>query len=555
MKNLKQLTIAVFVLTCATSCRMVKPLYPVLPQSALDTKPLPVSNVNIPITVDCKNIFDQVEKEVPKYFTSGGINQPPIWIEDWCNKKYIWEVGREALNLSFTNDVNNLKLNLTTVARYRGAGAWRLCVDVWGWCVCDPFWVYGSCGYDKSYNAQLLPELMKHTPKKWLNPKGELMTPPSYFKDKYKENIKKIASSDFIIDSTSDATFNKNFIKGLKFREAPRRMGVGISSTISVQTDWKLKTNTKPYLDAIDKCEITILDIDITDRIKGLANGPIQGACNTFDNETSKIDIKSKAEPLWKGLFNTFPIESYGFFQINPSQIRLSKLSGAGNNVNFVLGISAQPYFSLTKPQDEVATPLPNIAECLIGNDFNVYVQGDLQYDPLSKIFNDAVVGLGRIPVDANPKHYIQFTQGKVFGVGNNQLLIKVKVKGKYGFLKTKGWLYLKGTPTYNKSTHILALNNVEFTAETNNILINALAWLKNADIENKIQQNAQWDITNKIIDIKTKMETAMNQKLADGVNLNGKVNNLDINGVLAIDNALIIRVLTNGDLSLNIKE
>lgn len=45
-----------------------------------------------------------------------------------------------------------------------------------------------------------------------------------------------------------------------------------------------------------------------------------------------------------------------------------------------------------------------------------------------------------------------------------------------------------------------------------------------------------------------------MNQQVATGVNLKGKVNNLDINGVLATDNTLIIRVLTNGELSVDIK-
>lgn len=446
------------------SCRSIKPEVPSLPPQDAAVPAAPVSQIDIPIRVELKPVYEQIEKNVPQKLNSLGY---PGWeSNDNCLLRYKWNFWREKLAFAPKNNT----LNITCIGYYQGHGEARPCC----YDLCP--WVGAGCGIN----------------------------------------------------------------------EPPRQLQLGISSTVNITNDYKIISNTVvSKLLPVNRCYVTALNFDITDKIMGAAKGPIEKACKDFDNSMLKVNLRKEVENLWKMLYEPIPVDTFGFLSFNPSALQLSPITSTANTLQFSLGVTASPQFSLKKEGLPTVGKLPNITPTTQkAEGFLVNLDTRLQYDALTKMVNNQVKGMR---IDFGKKH-INIIEVQLAGTGNQKLMIKVNFEG-----SSKGWIYLTGTPKFDTATKELTLPDLDFDLKTRNVLLKSAKWLFDGKLTNTFRQNARYSIADMLAVIKTNVEQQLNKAHGYGISTTGVVKTVTISNIYPAPGFIQVTALIQGNLDVKV--
>jgi hypothetical protein len=133
--------IACFLLVLATSCsKKIIPDKPFLSKTNFKMDSLPESEVNIPIQVNMKPLYQLAEKNVALVFAS------PKWPDDWitidCANRYKYQFVRGPLEFTAAGS----SMNLGFTGYYKIIGSTRVCL---GNTVVSPWTPACRCGFDE----------------------------------------------------------------------------------------------------------------------------------------------------------------------------------------------------------------------------------------------------------------------------------------------------------------------------------------------------------------------------------------------------------------------
>jgi hypothetical protein len=447
------------------SCAAVKP--PIAPAGAEADIPKiiqPVSNVEVPVTVDLKSYFVQAENSVPNKYAD---NQQP------CEGlRYQYTFTRTPFAITGSNNVVNLKFT-------------------------------GSYGFTASYCAKCATLL------------GSGPTP-----------IVPVVSAQCGMGD-----------------EPPRRMVISYQSTINVMPDYHLRSKTilYPAPQPIDRCNVFMGNIDVTDRLIQYISAPLNDLGKQVDARIAAYNIKPVIEQLWKNLAGETKMD-VGYLSINPQSVRISNFSLNGSLLSFSVGLSAKPVVTIaSNPQP--LKPLPNLSVYTPANGFNIYLDLLENYDHLTNVVNQQVGGQS-IQV-AGKTFTVDHT--KIWGIGK-QIVMQVDFKG-----SATGTIYLVGTPTYDGATHVLSFPDLSFDLQTKAWMLKTAKWMFNGKITDVIRQRAIYNCSQFITDSKTKIQKQVSRDYGNGLHSDVSIQDLDIQTIYPTSDRLIIRTLSNGQIKVRV--
>jgi hypothetical protein len=447
------------------SCAATKPLAPTPEAADVPRIEQPVSNVDVPVTVDLKSYFVQAENSVPAKYTD---NQQP------CEGlRYQYVFTRTPFTITGSNDVVNLSF-------------------------------IGSYGFSVAYCAKCatLP--------------GAGPTP-----------IVPVVSAQC---GWSD--------------EPPRRMQISYQSTISVTPDYHLKSKTIlfPAPKPLDRCNVVMGAIDVTDRLIQYISGPLNDLGKQVDARIAAYNIKPMVQQIWQNLATETKAGDMGYVSINPQSVQFSNFSLNGSLLSFSVGLSAKPIFTtVSKPQQ--VKPMPNLATYTPSKGFNVYLDLVEGYDHLTKIINQQVVGQS---AEVAGKQFV-VNNTKVWGIGK-QIVLQVDFGG-----STTGTIYLVGTPAYDPATHELTFPDLSFDLQTKAWMLKTAKWLFNGKITDMIRQRATYNFTKLIADNKLDLQKELSRDMGNGIRSDVTIKDLDIHAIYPTQDKLIIRTLSDGQIRVKV--
>jgi hypothetical protein len=464
--NPKQFFAALILLIIFTSCKTLKPLAPAATEVDIPKLIQPVSNVEVPVTVDLKSYFVQAENSVPNKFSGN---------KQACEGlSYAYTFTRTPFIITSSNS-NVVDLNFV-----------------------------GSYGFTASYCAKCA-DLLGNGP--------QCIVPTV---------------------STQCGTGD----------EPPRRMEISYRSTINIMPDYHLRSKTilYPAPNPLDRCNVFMGNIDVTDRLIQYISGPLNDLGKQVDTKIAAYNVKPMVEELWKNIANEIKIGDVGYLSINPQSVRLSSISLNGSLLNFSVGLSAKPVVTT------VSTPpppksLPNLTTYVPANGFNIYLDLLENYDHLTNVVNQQVVG--QSTKVAGNEFIVDNT--KVWGIGK-QIVMQVDFKG-----TNTGTIYLVGTPTYNQFTHELSFPDLSFDLQTKAWMLKAAKWMFNGKITDMIRQKATYNFSKFIGDSKTRLQKELSRDLGNNISSVVTIQNLDIEAIYPTSEKLIIRTLSNGQLKVKV--
>jgi hypothetical protein len=326
--------------------------------------------------------------------------------------------------------------------------------------------------------------------------------------------------------------------------EPPRKMEISYRSTINVMPDYHLhsKTILYPAPKPLDRCNVFMGNIDVTDRLIQYINAPLNDLGKQVDAKIAAYNIKPMVEQLWKNIATEVKLGDVGYLSINPQSVRLSGFSLNGSLLNFSVGLSAKPVVT-TVSNPLPPKPLPNLTTYTPANGFNVYLDLLENYDHLTNIVNQEVVGQN---IQVAGKEFI-VDHIKVWGIGK-QIVMQVDFKG-----SNTGTIYLVGTPTYNQVTHELSFPDLSFDLQTKAWMLKAAKWMFNGKITDVIRQRATYNFSKFIADSKSRLQNELSRDLGNNIRSEVAIQDLDILAIYPTSEKLIIRTLSNGQIKVKV--
>jgi hypothetical protein len=328
--------------------------------------------------------------------------------------------------------------------------------------------------------------------------------------------------------------------------EPMRQLAVGIKSDININPNYSLSSRTEvARLEALNRCEVTFLDIDVTDEVIKKAKPELEKVPQNIDSKVAELPTRDEIQKVWNLLHKGISINNVGHLYLYPQQARVSRINVQNNILNMSAGVTLKPVFS-TEQQQVLVKPLPNISDFNPGNSFNIYLDGKVSYEFLTEELKKQIINLEQ-KIDTNT---IKFKDVKVYSIDNTKLAVQVDFSG-----TRQGTLYLTGTPTVNSITQELSIPDLNFDIKTKNLLEQVAVWLLKPQVSQFLQGKAKWNLASKVDEIKQKLSQEVNKEISRGVTSQGQFNNFGIQSVFASTKDFIMRVNASGKLSIKVDQ
>jgi hypothetical protein len=446
------------------SCTVVKPSAPDVADATIPGIEQPVSNIEVPVSVDLKSYIRQAESSVPNKYAGH---------QQQCEGlSYSYTFLRTPFTITGSNNVVNLKF-------------------------------MGSYGFTASYCA-------------------------------------KCAS----LFGTGPQCMVPTVKAQCGVGEPLRRMEISYQSTILVKPDYHLQSKTilYPAPNPLDRCNVFLGNIDVTDRLINYLNDPLSDLGKQVDARIAAYNIKPVIELLWKNIASEYQVGDVGYLSVNPQSVRLSSFNLSGSMLNFSVGISAKPVVTIaSKPQ--LLKPLPNLSTYVPAKGFNIYLDLLENYNHLSNVVNQQVIGQ---KIDVAGKEFI-VDSTQVYGICT-KIVLRVDFSG-----SNTGTIYLVGTPSYNASTHVLSFPDLEFDLKTKAWMLKTAKWLFNGKITSMIRQRATYNFSSFMADNKTKLQSQLSHDMGNNARSVVSIQDMDIQSIYPTSQKLIVRTLIDGQIKVNV--
>ena len=326
----------------------------------------------------------------------------------------------------------------------------------------------------------------------------------------------------------------------------PRQVRVGFASTGAITSDYGLSTSTVlSDLTPLNTCNVTILNIDVTGSIMGAVRGPLDNATSTLDANTKLLTAKPIMERGWGQMQAPQSLADATWLLVNPFDVRFGGLNGQGTVLTTSLGVSAKPTIVTGAKPTSPTLPLPPLTVGEPGKGFHVITEAVIDHATASGILNDAVKGK-RLTYGSR---HITVKGARVYGAGSDTLVVQIDFNG-----SKRGHLYLYGRPQLENISQMLSVPDLDYTLETKDVAMKAASWLLDNQIRDLLRANARWDLKPALSTLRTRLDTALNRDLGNGVTLKGSVDDVEVLGILADGKATHVRVRADGTVSTSVK-
>ncbi|MGL5989666.1 DUF4403 family protein [Cetobacterium sp.] len=271
----------------------------------------------------------------------------------------------------------------------------------------------------------------------------------------------------------------------------------GIKSTVSISPDWKLETNSSPFLNISNKSIPLNLDvyglklktdINIGDSLEKSISSKLKKATKELDEKIGAFDLKSIVEKNWIKLKDPILInQDYNLWlTVDPKSARYSDMVSSTDDLSIKVGadVDLNMFFG-DKPETLQLKNLPEMNFGFVDDNFNIVLPILADYSNLNNIINSNLKDKDikiTSAITSNISDVNLSSENKTFFIkGDFKLSI-------FSLLNPKGTITAHLKPTFDKATHTLNVDNFDYVLQSDSFVLNLL----NKLFENKVKDIIQ---------------------------------------------------------------
>lgn len=331
------------------------------------------------------------------------------------------------------------------------------------------------------------------------------------------------------------------------------RASLTVQTTVQLTSAWALRPRTRATVAPLanpdrDRCKITFLRVDVTQKVMEGAEEALQQRLTGFDAKITAFDLPRESRRLWDVLGSPLKLTDSLWLVINPSTVRIGLLRMQGDTLVTTVGISANPRVIGGPRPDVTPVPMPAPQDSTSRPPvLHLLTEGRLPYDVASTILTRELRGT----IIKVAQQRLVLDSLDLIGVGDGRVAVGLSVHG-----SVRGVLYVVGSPAYDTTTAELYMPDLHYDIGTRDLLTGTLAWLASGPVEEFLRTKVRIALAPVLADGEELLEKNLNRDLADGVHLTMDVKSGRVLGVRASPRALLVRAVASGqgELVLDLK-
>lgn len=325
--------------------------------------------------------------------------------------------------------------------------------------------------------------------------------------------------------------------------EPLRRVDLVIGSKLELLPNHAVRTTTRLESSRpIDKCQVTIMQTDITQQVMDSIKSSIDSYCLTFDNFVQAINNNSLLQQWRNGGSRVMPVSRYGYLNLNPAQLRVGRFNIARDTLFFSVGFTGRPLFS----SDSNALVTKSALPPLTNNDYNsgisTYVDATYEYSFLNKLLNDS---LRNKPFELEGRTFV-IRDVQIGGTNEGKIRVDVSFTG-----NRKGVLHLSGTPQVDTALQVISMPDISFSIDTRDMLVNIAKNLFRKKILKELRNQSVMDIAALIQRNRQLIEARLNQPITPWLSTSGRLYEIKVLGFLPQEKHVQVQAFMKLDLTI----
>jgi hypothetical protein len=327
--------------------------------------------------------------------------------------------------------------------------------------------------------------------------------------------------------------------------EPMRRVNISLVSDLRFTSDYRLVTNTHvDKVQAVDKCLVTVFKNDVTPLILDSIAASVNAFGQNIDAIISQMRFDSILNPIGEKAGKKIPLSTYGFLKLNASAVNIGPINFAGNNLNFVAGISCFPEISSDSVNHMVTKFLPPLSGKIVGNGFQLSANAIYDYTTIDTLLTRT---LKNREFDVKGEK-IKIAEVQVRG------LDQYKVEFKISFTGTKrGTLFLTGSPELDVATQSITVPDLEYDLNSSSLALQIGKTFFSRQILENLRKQARVNVSELYLKNKSRIDAQFNRAVTDGINLKGGTSELRLNGLVINKDNVQVQATVNGNMALEI--
>jgi hypothetical protein len=331
------------------------------------------------------------------------------------------------------------------------------------------------------------------------------------------------------------------------------RIVLELATPLSLTPDWHLVSHARlatirPATTAQrDRCNVGILNIDVTDRVIDAARSGITGQLRKIDRKVGTVDLTSRVNEWWAMLARPIPLTEGVWLTLQPEQLRMGRVTGEARVLTVPVSLDARPRI-LTGAEAPANTPggPPPLAEDTVTVGFRIALDGLVDYGTATRELTEA---LAQRKLERAGRSVVVQEVGVLPGQGG-RLVLSLSFAG-----DASGRLRLIGTPKYDAQRNEVSVPDLDYVLQTGSTIVNAYEWLKSDELRAMLREKAHLSAAPALAKGRELLLSGLNRKLGDAVTLSATVDSVAVNGLFVTKDGLMLRAEATGQARVAVKQ
>jgi hypothetical protein len=296
-----------------------------------------------------------------------------------------------------------------------------------------------------------------------------------------------------------------------------------------------------------DQCQVTLLKIDVTDKVVSAVRERMTHVAARFDQHVERRDTRDRIEDIWEKMERPIRLTDGVWLLLRPGAAQLASLRGGGDSLIAVVRLEARPKIVTgTRPEDStLMTPIPPLrttADGDTGGELHVVLEGVFSYDAATGLLRKQLVGK-RI---RTAWRRVRIEDMTLRGIGGGRVALGVTFSG-----AVQGRIFFTGTPSLDLVKRQLTVPDLDFDVGSTDLPASARWWWHGDAVLDFLRAKAAIPDSAALAGLERLAEHGMNRELAAGVRLGVALKDPRGLAVCATREHLLVRALAEGQARL----
>ena len=335
--------------------------------------------------------------------------------------------------------------------------------------------------------------------------------------------------------------------------EPAPRLVVTLRAPVVVTEDWRLSPATEVHEVRaaserdLDRCEVTLLGIDITERVVEGTRTFLRDHTGVLDSLAREVDVRSHFEEWWGTIARPVSLDDGVWLEMRPAAISRGVVRGTGPAMEIDVTLQARPrvVFGERPRSSPTALPALGFAEPRPSR-LNLHADLVVEYPEAGSSLSEEFAG---VELSAGGRR-ISIESLRPFGIGGGEVAVEVGISG-----DAVGSVFLVGTPMYENNSREVSVPDLSIDVSTSSVLVTAASWVLDIGMEAMLRERARLSVDSGVEWVTAWAELGLNSALAEGVSLGGTVHSVEVVDVVALADGLLVRFALDVEAELNVTE